>query len=262
MITSNRHNLINLGCGLSFHKNWDNYDLYPADKNVRHIDLLQKLPLDDLSYDCCYCSHVLEHIQRGYAKGFISEAYRILKSGGVFRVVVPDLEAIARLYLEAVNDACSGNEDSIARHQWMTIELLDQLTRSFSGGFMGRLWYSRPLLSRNLIEERLGNEATHWLQKFDQDFLNGAKPIIPEHIYDIKTPTPKEESEFRNKGEIHRWMYDRISLKELLKQAGFRDVKVCNATESMIPNFNSYHLDTDAQGRVRKPDSLFMEGTK
>jgi predicted SAM-dependent methyltransferase len=252
----------NLGCGKTYHPDWDNFDLIPADDSIRSLDLLNKLPFKDNSYSFCYSSHVLEHMPRSYALIFLREIHRILRTGGAIRIVVPDLEGAVRRYLTELEEAKSGDISALARHQWMTIELLDQLTRSFSGGFMGRLWYSRPLLSRSLIEERFGNEARQWLKKSDQDFLNGEVPMIPEQIYDIGIPVPEDEVVFRNKGETHRWMYDHISLKELLKQAGFSDIKVCNATESLIPDFSSHHLDTDEEGRVRKPDSLFMESVK
>lgn len=261
-MSQNRPKLVNLGCGSTFHEAWDNYDLSPAYNNIKHIDLLQKLPLDDSSYNFCYCSHVLEHIHRGYASIFISEVNRILKPGGIFRVVVPDLEAIVRRYIVELDAASSWNAKSIARHQWMTVELLDQLTRTFSGGFMGRLWYSRPLLSRELIEERLGGEASHWLSKADANFLTGEPPLTNEQVFQVGSTSPADEVKFRNQGEIHRWMYDRISLCALLDEAGFHDIKVCSATESRIPEFNSYSLDVDDHGAVRKPDSLFMEGVK
>jgi hypothetical protein len=57
-------------------------------------------------------------------------------------------------------------------------------------------------------------------------------------------------------------MYDRISLKTLLENAGFHKVRVCTATESLIPDFKQYNLDTDEVGKIRKPDSLFMEAIK
>ena len=70
-----------------------------------------------------------------------------------------------------------------------------------------------------------------------------------------------QEGLFRNSGEIHRWMYDRYSLSRLLTQSGFTNIQVCQANESAIPNFNIYELDT-WQGKVRRPDSLFIEATK
>jgi predicted SAM-dependent methyltransferase len=50
------------------------------------MDLTQ-LDLDDQSFDCTYCSHVLEHIQDDRAA--MSELYRVLRPGGWSLIVVP-----------------------------------------------------------------------------------------------------------------------------------------------------------------------------
>jgi len=50
------------------------------------MDLTQ-LDLDDQSFDCSYCSHVLEHIPDDRAA--MSELYRILRPGGWGLLVVP-----------------------------------------------------------------------------------------------------------------------------------------------------------------------------
>jgi len=257
-----KSNLINLGCGKTFHPTWDNFDLVPADALVRPLDLLKPFHFQNASYQGCYSSHVLEHMPRSYVPQFLGEMFRILRPGGVVLVVVPDLEGIVRRYLLELDAASSGDESAIPRHEWMCMELLDQMTRSFSGGFMGRLWYSRPLPARETIKERLGNEAGKWIEKFDGDFLQDATPLTPEQVFEATSLTQEEEVAFRNQGEIHRWMYDRVSLKTLLQAAGFRDVVVCRADDSRIPDFSTYRLDTDELGNVRKPDSLFMEGTR
>lgn len=67
--------------------------------------------------------------------------------------------------------------------------------------------------------------------------------------------------QFRLSGECHRWMYDRFSLKQLLEQCGFSAIRICSAFESRIAGFASFNLDV-VDGKVRKPDSLFMEATK
>jgi predicted SAM-dependent methyltransferase len=254
--------LINLGCGKTFHPAWDNFDLSPAESSVRHLNLLRTFPFQDGSYEDCYSSHVLEHMPRSYAPKFVKEVYRILRPGGIFRLVVPDLEQIVRRYLQELEAATSGEDEAVARHQWMSMELLDQLTRSFSGGFMGRLWNCRPLQARGLIVERLGEEAKKWISKIDEAFSKGEKALEPTDLYNILEPTPEEELKFRNQGEIHRWMYDRISLKKLVQEAGFQDVKVCSALESSILGFSGFCLDTNEEGETRKPDSLFMEGIR
>ena len=56
-------------------------------------------------------------------------------------------------------------------------------------------------------------------------------------------------------------MYDRITLKASLERAGFREVRVCSADSSRIEGFADFQLDS-MNGKVRKPDSLFVEAMK
>jgi hypothetical protein len=67
---------------------------------------------------------------------------------------------------------------------------------------------------------------------------------------------------FRHGGEIHQWMYDSYSLGRLLLACGFKSVAVRSATESYIPDWSSHNLDTEPDGSVYKPDSLFVEALK
>lgn len=258
-----RKRLLNVGCGSCFHGAWDNYDLVPATPEVRQIDLSQPLPFEDGTYDAVYSSHVLEHIDRSRVPALLGEFFRVLKPGGVIRVVVPDLEKVTREYLRQLDAAAEGDATAVAKHEWVTLELIDQMTRSFSGGFMGRFWASRPLPARDYIVERLGNEAKVWLDRFDADFEAGKyQPIPPEAIYLAPPVEVDAEIAFRRTGENHRWMYDRVSLGGLLRAIGFVRPMACEAAQSAIPRFVTYGLDTEADGRVRKPDSLFMEAIR
>ena len=257
-----RSRLANLGCGSRYHFAWDNYDLSPHSACVARLNISRPLPIKDETYQVVYCSHVLEHLPRSYAPEFLKDVLRILKPGGILRVVVPDLGEIARLYIANLDAALSGDSCARLRHEWMTLELLDQMTRSFPGGFMGRLWRSRPLPARDFIEMRVGQEATDNLDQIDKSIDCGKKSLRPDEVYRLESPRPGEELLFRSTGEIHRWMYDRLSLKHLLEDVGFIDVRTCGASESSIANFATYELDTDKDGLIRKPDSLFMEANK
>ena len=127
---------------------------------------------------------------------------------------------------------------------------------------MGRTMRSRPLPHRLFIESRIGWEGKNWLNGMDHA-SNPQSGIIPrDKIYEIQNIGTEAESSFRQTGEVHRWMYDRVSLGCLLRASGFTDVRVCKADESQITDFPIYHLDTDESGVVRKPDSLFMEACK
>ena len=253
---------VNLGCGVHYHQGWDNYDFAPAETDVRSIDLSRALPFPESSYGVCYMSHVLEHLPRERVPKLLLEVFRVLKPGGVLRVAVPDLEMIARLYLAELDAAASGDKEAALRHEWMTLELIDQMTRAFSGGFMGRTLRSRPLPHRQFIENRMGWEVRHWLESVDRSLESGSDVLTSTEIYRAPQPECSQEAVFRQSGEVHRWMYDRISLRRLFEECGYADIQVCCANESRIPQFASYNLDTDESGSVRKPDSLFMEASK
>lgn len=56
------------------------------------------LPHSDASVDAIYSSHMLEHLDRESARAFLDEAHRVLRSGGVLRVAVPDLGRLVERY--------------------------------------------------------------------------------------------------------------------------------------------------------------------
>ena len=106
------------------------------------------------------------------------------------------------------------------------------------------------------IIQRCGSEVLRVLEMLRQEEPKKGMPAP------VVQPSPTQVAEFRASGEVHKWMYDRYSLSVLLNQAGFHQFKVCACNESQIPAFNSYLLDINADGTIRKPDSLFVEARK
>lgn len=273
--------LLNIGCGETLHQTWVNVDIVASSPDVHVHDVRTGLPYLDHTFEACYCSHMLEHVTQDQAKVIVSEAYRVLKKGGVARFVVPDLEQIVRLYLKTLNEVASGQGEREADYDWMVLELFDQMTRGFSGGEMG-VYLAYPALSnREFVESRIGLEAGRvwrrnlvprririWERIKSMKFLWFVHQLRIElaGIFVMVTAGASakkafREGLFRESGEIHRWMYDRFSLNRLLAQAGFINIRVCNADESAIPNFTSYELDTLGK-IVRKPDSIYIESVK
>jgi predicted SAM-dependent methyltransferase len=64
---------------------------------VRECNVVEGVPLPDASCDAVYNAAVLEHLTPAQAERFLRECHRLLKSGGVLRVGVPDLEQIVRV---------------------------------------------------------------------------------------------------------------------------------------------------------------------
>jgi SAM-dependent methyltransferase len=251
--------LLNLGCGSIFHPAWVNVDMDPVNDSVRRGDLRQPLAFGDGEFQAVYHCHVLEHLAHARALPFLRECHRVLAPGGTLRVVVPDLEVIARLYLTCLEGALAGDPQAARRYEWMVLELLDQLVRQRSGGEVLNWWHQDPVPCEEFIVQRWGRELRRFLQYFRA--LPAASQAAARAAAAAE-PTPEQAAAFRAGGEPHKWMYDRWSLRVLLEAAGFADVRVCAANESGIPDFNRYQLDVAADGSTCKPDSLFMEGRK
>lgn len=241
---------LNLGCGAVFDPRWVNCDVAPAAPGVRGMDASRPLEFPTESVHVVYSSHMLEHLPVDGARAFLAECRRVLRPGGVVRMVVPDLEGIARAYLRELDGVDSRVPGAEVRRDWMVLELLDQVARHRSGGEMLRWWAREPVPEKAFVLERVGTEASRAMDDLRRD----PTPALKDDSAD-----PTEVGRFRLSGEVHRWMYDRVSLAALLREAGFDDPHVVTASRSAIPGFAGSGLDADAAGKSRKPDSLYME---
>jgi SAM-dependent methyltransferase len=64
------------------------------------------------------------------------------------------------------------------------------------------------------------------------------------------------------RGQTHRWMYDRHSLRQLLREAGFRDASQMPWNESAIEGWTDFRLEVDQNGGEYIPDSIYVEAMK
>ena len=108
---------VNIGCGTSGIKGWVNIDNSPSillsrlplgrrifgtpdwPRNVRRADVRKRIPFPDGSVSCIYSSHTFEHFTYEESRGVAQECFRVLRSGGILRIVVPDLGIMVRDYL-------------------------------------------------------------------------------------------------------------------------------------------------------------------
>lgn len=249
--------LLNLGCGKQYHPSWTNIDFTTGASEVIFHDPTKNIPFGAESFEAIYHSHLLQHFSKNYAPFFLKDCFRVLKPSGVLRIVVPDLENIARLYLILLEKSLKGDADAQKRYEWITIELFDQMVCNTPGGGMLKYWRQNPMPAENFVIERMGPEAKDSIEKIRSN---------PDNIKSTSHSTipfdPLKIGQFRLAGGVHQWMYDRYSLSKLLQEAGFKDIKACGADESRIPDFNSYLLDIETDGSTRKPSSLFMEAFK
>lgn len=83
---------LNLGCGNTILKGYENYDKFPLNKSVKFIDL-DKLPLDLPSNyaDIILMVNTFEHLACNKLE-FMKELHRILKHDGIIRIQVPSFQ--------------------------------------------------------------------------------------------------------------------------------------------------------------------------
>jgi SAM-dependent methyltransferase len=156
--------MANLGCGTRMNWEWNNIDfsylgrlrqhmsaarwlhrlgllsndrwnrLQAMDPHIILHDLSKGIPFPDDSFDVVYHSQLLEHIDREAAPDFLRECRRVLKPTGILRIVIPDLEQIARGYLEALTRLDIGEQQAREEHQRTINELFDQMVRREGAG--------------------------------------------------------------------------------------------------------------------------------
>jgi len=89
---------------------WEKDDWLTLDHKVREgsstslVGEASSIPLDDGSCETVFCSHMFEHIPHVRLEGILLEFNRVVAIGGVVRILVPDIERVARAYVEKDDD--------------------------------------------------------------------------------------------------------------------------------------------------------------
>ena len=111
---------LNIGCGAVRPAGWINTDKsykifiseLPVSRSFFHTsqgntvtyqNIEKPWKFNDNSIDVVYSSHLFEHLDSCARDLYLSETVRVLKSGGAFRLVVPDLQKLAKEYLDATD---------------------------------------------------------------------------------------------------------------------------------------------------------------
>jgi len=280
--------LLNIGCGTRFHKDWINIDRISYSKDVIECDLKKGIPFPDSYFNIVYHSNLLEHFSKTEAFFLLKECFRVLNSGGIIRVAVPDLEEIVKIYLKSLEESRNGSKEWTYNYEWILLEMYDQTVRNKSGGEMLNYFLKENIINEEFVLKRCGAEAKRLIE-YGKKILNENNAEIARKrdgkyklLKKIKRillnkknlrelfikKFLKEEYEalqigrFRLSGEVHQWMYDSYSLSKLLSNCGFVNVIQRDAFSSYIKNWSNYNLDTEINGEVYKPDSFYMEAVK
>lgn len=263
---------LNIACGDHFilDNKWRNIDFAPKRREIKHVNVLRGLPYKENTFEIVYSSHFVEHIPREEIFNFLVECRRVLKPGGLIRLVLPDFEKIAREYISNIDQ---GNS---LFSEFNIIEMIDQCVRAESGGEMIK-WFRQdsnkslqsyiklrtghnPILDGDkskYIYRRLRNltliKITLKIQKIYSQIL---VLLLPKWYVsnNISKAAP---------GEKHLWMYDFSSLRKILYEADFTSIIEVDSFKSSNPEFPVYPLDIDSSNDPRKGvQSMYIEATK
>jgi hypothetical protein len=137
------------------------------DDDVLYGDIIKGLPIKANSVDGLFCSHVLEHLSYSDFSTALNNSFKYLKRGGVFRIIVPNLEYYIDRYQTSLT---SDNEDERAK---AAIEFCIGTCFGIKG--------SRSTLSRRL-NDVFANSAHRWMW----DYLSLTQALSEHGFINIK----------------------------------------------------------------------------
>ena len=275
---------LNLACGRVYITNddWINLDYVSSDPHVRRANLLGTLSFDSNSISLVYSSHFLEHIPFNQVPSFLKECYRVLKPGGVIRLVLPDFEEMCREYLTQLDGG------DYTKAKLCVIDIVDQCVRLERGGELAKAYkqYSQDLEGNDQIRAYIYSRNGQNLPlpsistqsaKINKliKLLGKPKLLIGKVMYQLDMARinilvsllPKafkqQNVSLAGSGERHHWLWDFYQLKYVLEVIGFDSVQRCNCNTSQISDFPFQPLDVNSDSQPRKgQQSMYLEAVK
>lgn len=269
------HRMLNLACGSKVSRigDWTNVDFQSPVDGVMEMNILRGLDFPDATFNAVYSAQFIEHLTLNEGEKVLRDVARVMRPGGVIRLVTPDFEELARTYLTLLDRLKTSPEpETNSRYDWIRMEIFDQIVRDRSGGEMPIFLATCDDTTKRYVFDRIGHTATTFfsqpevrqlkltpgmfLRKFDR---------IPRRLWKMVTNLLSTETmkvgRFRCSGEVHRYLHDFYSLKRLLLRSGFRDVVQMDINNSLIPRWGQYGLDV-INGVGDAPHSIFVEAIK
>ena len=227
---------LNLGPGTNWKRpGWTTMDCYKkCDVNV---DFRKKepFPFEDNTISIIFTSHMLEHMDNEAGINIVNESYRVLKPGGILRIVVPDL-AKALLAYEVKDIKWFLN----AQGQ-LTGDTVERLLVNWVAGYALRHDEEGPIsYSGGPVVEP--NEVRSFLEECDdtEEFIKWCVSKIPDnapYVAHVNGFTPRK---------LENWV----------QEAGLRHFVISGYRTSIIPELRLSGFDNYASA------SLFVEGIK
>ena len=181
---------LNIGCGENLLEEWLNTDLIP-DSRVIFLDASRPLPFADSTFNYVFSEHMVEHIDYQNARKLFREVYRILRTGGKFRVATPDLHFLIKLYSE--KSCIYSDYISWMSEKWLQdfdFETDSVVINHVMHGFGHRFIYDFKLLKMVLEKVGFSDITRHSPGESNDEHLKnveGHGKIVPSKFNDLET---------------------------------------------------------------------------
>jgi len=93
---------LHFGCGTDYKKGFINLDMNKSADF--YFDARNKIPFKDGTIKYIYSSHFVEHLKNDELAEHFKESFRILQSGGIYRMCVPDFVNSMKACIEKDNE--------------------------------------------------------------------------------------------------------------------------------------------------------------
>tara|TARA_B100000989_G_scaffold297545_2_gene283615 strand:- start:1208 stop:2083 length:876 start_codon:yes stop_codon:yes gene_type:complete len=251
----NQKRFYNVGAGRFRHPFWTNIDKTSEHYKERlspeniDIDLFDKkpLPIEDGTAEVFYCSHVLEHIDTKSGQHLLNQMYQKLKSGGVARLTMPDIDLAYKAYIE--------NDKSffLWLKKWSALYPDPRLnfTKDPLDCDIGQIFLSHVAHhAAEIHPSRVDNYVTS--EDLQELFLNNDY----ESALDILISKCSLKMQMKHPGQHINW-YNFEKAKKMLKLAGFINIYKSGYQQSLVPVMRNSLFDT-----TTPPTSLYIEASK
>jgi hypothetical protein len=163
--------------------------LLSPERRARFLALDDDLVVHDLrkgitaasgTADVVYHSHVLAHFDRSFAPAFQREILRVLKPGGIQRIVVPDFQALASAYLADFDRSVTVDE-----HEQRVSSMIELMVRRESYGTSTQSPLRRKLENLLLGDARRRGETWQWMyDRISLPALGEASGFVSPKLHD------------------------------------------------------------------------------
>jgi len=103
-LSSTGRRRLHLGSGGHLLHGWLNSDILDLRKGMIFLDVRERFPFEDCTFDLVYSEHLLEHLSYSDGGHLLKESFRILKPGGTCRISTPDLSFLISVWKDDTED--------------------------------------------------------------------------------------------------------------------------------------------------------------